>query len=76
MKNNAGRLTFEERMKFDIKKVKRPDVKEVLLSNKESVLYNYVLINNHSVVMLDKWIFDPTLKNAIPRNEKHLRFCA
>ena len=26
--------------------------------------------------MLDQWIFDPTLATAVPKNEKHLRFCA
>ena len=26
--------------------------------------------------MLDQWIINPTLATAVPKNEKHLSFCA
>ena len=63
-------------MRLEIQKVKKPDVNQLLLSNKQNVLYHCVLLNNHAIVMLDQWIFDPALAKAVPKNEKHLRFCA
>ena len=39
-------------------------------------LIHCVLCNHHTVVLYDKWIFDPTLPKALPRDEKHLRFSA
>ena len=75
-KHNTGRTTHEEKMKFEIKKVKKPDVNQLLTDHDIKVLYHCVLFNNHAIVLSDEWIFDPTLKNAVPKDEKHLRFCA
>ena len=74
-KNNVGRLTDEKKMRFNVKKVKKLDVNQILLSNKENALYHCALLNNRALAMLDQWIFDPTLEKAVPKNEKHLRFC-
>ena len=63
-------------MRFEIQKVKKPDINQLLLSNEQNVLYHCKLLNNHSIVMLDQWIFDQTLAKTVPKNEKHLRFCA
>ena len=63
-------------MRFEIKKVKSPDINQLLSLDEQNVLYHCVLLNNHAIVMLDQWIFDPTLTTAVPKNEKHLRFCA
>ena len=63
-------------MRFEIQKVKKPDINQLLSSNEQNILYHYVLLNNHAIVMLDQWIFDPTLATAVPKNEKHLRFYA
>lgn len=47
---------------------------EILKCNRENTFYHCVLNNNHAVALFENWIFDPTLDNAIPRDEKHLRF--
>ena len=75
-KHNLGRTTHERKMKFNIQKVKTQDAHKLLLSREVKVLYHCVLTNNHSVVLLNEWIFDPTMERAVPRDEKHLRFCA
>ena len=74
--NNVGRLTLEKKMRFVIQKVIKPDVNQLILSNKQNVLYHCVLLNNHAVVILDQWIFDPALAKTVPKNKKHLRLCA
>jgi len=40
------------------------------------VLYHCVLINHHSVVLYQDWIFDPSVSNALPRDETHIRYSA
>ena len=75
-KHNIGRMTYERKMKFNIQKVATYDAHKLLLSKEVNVLYHCVLTNNHSVVLLNGWIFDPTMERAVPRDEKHLRFCA
>ena len=58
------------------KQSEKPDVNQLLLSKEQNISYHCVLLHNHAIVMLDQWIFDPTLATAVSKNEKHLRLCA
>lgn len=71
---NYGRKKSEKKWKGTIKKIKKPNTMEILKCNRENTFYHCVLNNNHAVALFENWIFDPTLDNAIPRDEKHLRF--
>ena len=73
---NKGREKNERRLKCEIKKIKQRNVLQILANRTDKSLYHCVLINQHSVVLCDEWIFDSTLSNAIPRDENHLRYSA
>ena len=75
-KHNRGRLPGERRFRFDVKKITVTNTIELLKKSETNCFYHCVLMNNHAVVIIDKWIFDPTLQNALPRNEQHLRYSA
>ena len=74
MLENHGRKKFEKKWKGKGEKVKKPNTMEILLSCEANSIYHCVLINHHAVALVDKWIFDPLLHKAMPRDEKHLRF--
>ena len=74
--HNHGRQKTEKRWRCNIKKLRNLNVFELLQDVEIDSLIHCVLCNHHTVVLYDKWIFDPTLPKALPRDEKHLRFSA
>ena len=75
-KSNQGRQKYEPRWRFDVTKIKQPEVTFLLEQKLETSFFHCVLINNHVIVLNDKWIFDPSLPTAIPKDEQHLRYSA
>ena len=73
---NKGREKNEKRLKCEITKVKKPNASQILTDRTDKSLYHCVLINQHAVVCCDGWTFDSTISNALPHDEKHLRYSA
>ena len=73
---NKGRAKNERRLKCEIKKIKDRNVLQILTDRTDKCLYHCVLANQHVIVLCDGWIFDSTLSNVLPRDEKYLRYSA
>ena len=74
--HNKGRQKNEKRLKWNIQKVKQPNTLQLINEREHYVLYHCELINHHSVVLYQGWIFDPSVSNALPRDETHIRYSA
>lgn len=75
-KFNHGRAVGEKRWRCHVQKIKKPIASQLLNDSNNDCFYHCVLMNNHAIVLIHKWIFDPTLQNALPRDKKHLTFSA
>ena len=75
-KYNYGRGHGEKRWRCFVDKIKKPNATHLLNDTNNNCFYHCVLMNNHAIVLIDKWIIDPTLQNALPRDKKHLTFSA
>lgn len=74
--HNRDRKKGQKRWKCNIQKLKNVNATQLLEDHSTESIFHCILANNHAVALYDVWIFDPTLQNALPRDEKHLRYSA
>ena len=77
-KDNAFHSRNEEKFKFVITKVKKPNAVDLLppAPIEIDIIYHCILSNHHSIAISNGFIFDPVLPNSLMFNEINLRKCA
>lgn len=76
LSNHKNQPKNYKKVKFMLQKIKKWKTSDILNDMSSSVLYHLVLGNKHSIVLYEKFIFDPIFPQAIARHEKHIRLSA
>ena len=72
---NRHKQYGEQRMKWNIKKMKH-FVQNDIIDTEDATIYLLILVNNHAICCTEKYIFDPSLENALPRNKRCFKISA
>ena len=74
--NNKNQVFTQRKIRFSLKRVKHPDLNEIMEERDRHILFHCVLENQHSIALVNQWIFDPMLANAVEKTIKNLKLCA
>ena len=74
--NNKNQIYTKRTIRFSLKRVKYPNLMQIIDNNDKNTLYHCVMENQHSIAMVDQWIFDPILTNAVKKTMNNLKKCA